>query len=259
MTEKYLIAGLGNPGAQYQSTRHNIGFTVLEAFGRRLGITGKQEKRFNAIVGFGRAPGGQSIVLVQPLTYMNLSGEAIVKIMQYYQIPPERLLVIYDEAALPFGRIRFRPSGSDAGQKGMRSIIQCLGGCSDFPRLRIGIGSPPPPMAMVDFVLGRFSAEEQVDLPKVIDAALDGLEDWLKTGTEAVMARYNGLRILADPLELSAPKTRKPKLPQSDSEKQPEPLSEVTTALSGKEQGQSTAEVQHQKASSEPEIGKPNI
>ena len=198
MTEKYLIAGLGNPGAQYESTRHNIGFTVLEALSRRLGIVGKRERRFDAIVGVGRAPGGQSVILAQPLTFMNLSGQAIIKIMQYYHVPPERLLVIYDEAALPFGRIRFRPSGSDAGQKGMRSIIQCLGGCSEFPRLRIGIGSPPPPMAMVDFVLGRFSLEEREGLPKVMDTALDGLEEWLNVGTEAVMARYNGLRILED-------------------------------------------------------------
>lgn len=258
MTEKYLIAGLGNPGAQYEATRHNIGFTVLEAFGRRLGIAGKQEKRFNAMVGMGRAPGGQSLVLAQPLTYMNLSGQAIVKIMQYYQIPPERLLIIYDEAALPFGRIRFRPSGSDAGQKGMRSIIQCLGGCSEFPRLRIGIGSPPPPMAMVDFVLGRFSATEQADLPKVIDAALDGLEDWLKTGTEAVMARYNGMRILADPLELMTPKPQKPKPPQSALEKEPEKSPEKQN-FSDSHQPQLAAEVQNNNEGSEPEIGKPNI
>lgn len=202
MTEKYLIAGLGNPGSEYEDTRHNIGFAVLEALSRRIGIRGKSERRFQAIMGSGRW-GGHHLILAQPLTYMNLSGQAIVKILHYYQVPPERLLVVYDEAALPFGRIRFRPSGSDGGQKGMRSIIASLGGRQDFPRLRIGIGSPPPNMAMVDFVLSRFNSEEREAMPHVIDAALKGIETWLDSGTENAMAQYNGLALLEKPLRKS--------------------------------------------------------
>jgi PTH1 family peptidyl-tRNA hydrolase len=198
MTEKYLIAGLGNPGSEYEDTRHNIGFAVLEALGRRMGIRGKSERRFQAIVGTGRR-GAHNLILAQPLTYMNLSGQAIAKILRYYQIPLECLLVIYDEAALPFGRIRFRPSGSDGGQKGVRSIIGSLGGRQDFARLRVGIGSPPPEVAMVDFVLSRFAPEERDVMPRVIDAALDGVETWLDSGMESAMARYNGLSVLAPP------------------------------------------------------------
>lgn len=197
MSDKFLIVGLGNPGKQYESTRHNIGFMVLEAFSRRAGITGKQEARFKALVGIGKH-GGYSLILAQPLTFMNLSGEAVIKLMQYYDVPPERLLVIYDEAALPFGKIRIRPSGSDAGQKGIRSIIQQLGGNQGFPRLRVGIGSPPAKMAMPDFVLSKFSANEQKHLPELIDTALNAVECWMSQGVEETMTRYNGLNLLPE-------------------------------------------------------------
>ncbi len=195
MSDKYLIVGLGNPGKQYEATRHNIGFMVLEALSRRAGIVGKSESRFKAMVGLGRL-GSYSVILAQPLTYMNLSGEAVLKLMNYYDVPPERLLVIYDEAALPFGKIRVRPAGSDAGQKGVRSIIQQLGGNQQFARLRVGIGSPPPPMAMPDFVLSKFAPEEQKHLPEIIDAALDAVESWMSVGVEETMTRYNGRLLL---------------------------------------------------------------
>ncbi len=195
MSDKFLIVGLGNPGKQYEATRHNIGFMVLEALSRRAGIVGKSESRFKAMVGLGRL-GSYSVILAQPLTYMNLSGEAVLKLMNYYDVPPERLLVIYDEAALPFGKIRVRPAGSDAGQKGVRSIIQQLGGNQQFARLRVGIGSPPPPMAMPDFVLSKFAPEEQKHLPEIVDAALDAVESWMSVGVEETMTRYNGRLLL---------------------------------------------------------------
>lgn len=195
MAEKYLIVGLGNPGKQYEGTRHNIGFQVVEAFARRAGISGKPEKRFNALMGTGQYQ-GRSLILAQPLTFMNLSGEAVSKILNYYDLEPDRLLVVYDEAALPFGRIRIRPGGSDAGQKGMRSIIASLGGNQQFPRLRIGIGSPPDYMAMPDYVLSRFSAEEQKELPRIIDTALDAMEAVMEAGVEKAMEQYNGLSLI---------------------------------------------------------------
>ncbi len=197
MTDKFLIVGLGNPGKQYESTRHNIGFMVLEAFAKRSGITGKQDNKFKAIVGTGKH-GGHSVILAQPLTFMNLSGEAVIKLLNYYEIEPEHLLVVYDEAALPFGKIRVRPSGSDAGQKGVRSIIQQLGGNQHFPRLRLGIGSPPAQMAMPDFVLSKFSAEEQKDLPTIIEAAIDAVECWMDRGVAETMTQYNGLSLIAE-------------------------------------------------------------
>lgn len=196
MADQFLIVGLGNPGKQYESTRHNIGFTVVEAMGRRCNIAGKQEKRFNAMVGTGRC-GSHRIILAQPLTYMNLSGEAVIKILNYYDLEPGQMLVVYDEAALPFGRMRIRPSGSDAGQKGIRSIIKSLGGNQEFPRLRIGIGGPPAKMAMPDFVLSRFDSEEQKDLPRIVDTAVECVESWMDYGMERSMERYNGLDLIA--------------------------------------------------------------
>jgi peptidyl-tRNA hydrolase, PTH1 family len=198
MTDKFLIVGLGNPGKQYESTRHNVGFMAVEAFARRAGVSGKTESRFNALVGSGKYR-GKGLILAQPLTFMNLSGEAVSKLMKYYDIPPEQLLVIYDEAALPFGKIRLRPSGSDAGQKGMKSIIQCLGGNQNIPRLRIGIGGPPAKMAMPDYVLGKFDVEERKDLPQILEAAMDAIECWLENGMEAAMAQYNGVSLMGEP------------------------------------------------------------
>lgn len=196
MAEKFLIVGLGNPGKQYESTRHNIGFMVLEALAKHAGISGKTESRFNAIVGTGHH-NSSSLILVQPLTFMNCSGEAVGKLLKYYDLEPDRLLIVYDEAALPFGRIRIRPGGSAAGQKGMKSIIDQTG-TQEIPRLRIGIGAPPGKMAMPNFVLSKFDAIEQKDLPQVIDTAITAIECYLKDGMERCMERYNGLDIIAE-------------------------------------------------------------
>jgi peptidyl-tRNA hydrolase, PTH1 family len=186
-----LIVGLGNPGIQYEGTRHNIGFTVIEAISRQFNIVGKSEKKFQAIVGNGRI-GTNRVILAQPLTFMNLSGQSVQKLLAYYDVPIEDLLVIYDEAALPFGRLRFRPSGSDAGQKGMRSIQQSLGGRQDIPRLRMGIGSPPTPMAMADYVLSRFLPEEQAEFDPLLMKTQSAVETWLDFGMQTAMERFNG-------------------------------------------------------------------
>jgi PTH1 family peptidyl-tRNA hydrolase len=197
MADQFLIVGLGNPGKQYESTRHNIGFTVLEAFARHTGISAKNESRFSALVGMGRH-GGHKLILAQPLTFMNLSGESVSKLLRYYDLSPEQLLVVYDDVALPFGKIRIRPNGSDAGQKGMKSIITCLGGDKNFPRLRVGVGAPPAKMAMPDYVLGKFVDAERQDLPKIIYVAIEAIECWLNHGVEPTMTRYNGLSILCE-------------------------------------------------------------
>jgi PTH1 family peptidyl-tRNA hydrolase len=196
MAEKFLIVGLGNPGKQYENTRHNIGFMVLEALAKHAGISGKPESRFNAIVGTGHH-NGCSLILAQPLTFMNCSGEAVSKLLKYYDLEPDRLLIVYDEAALPFGRVRIRPGGSSAGQKGMKSIIDQTG-TQDIPRLRIGIGSPPAKMAMPNFVLSKFDGAEQKDLSQVIDTTIQAIECYLKDGMERCMEQYNGLDIIAE-------------------------------------------------------------
>lgn len=221
MAERWLIVGLGNPGPKYEGTRHNIGFHVLHALARKTGIAGKQEGRFQAMAGSGRW-GSHALVLAQPLTYMNLSGEAVSKLMHYYDIPPERLLVIYDDVALPFGKIRVRPGGSAGGQKGMKSIIQHLGGNDRFPRLRVGISAPPiPQLSMPDYVLGRFSSEEQRWLPDITELALDAVELVLDQGVEAAMTRYNGVNVIPQPDPPAPPPVEKPAAPAPPPESGP--------------------------------------
>ncbi len=197
MADQFLIVGLGNPGKQYESTRHNIGFAVVEALAQKAGITAKTESKFNALVGSGRYA-GHKLILAQPLTFMNLSGEAVSRLLRYYGLSPEQLLVVYDDVALPFGKIRIRPGGSDAGQKGMKSIISCLGGDQQFPRLRVGVGAPPAKMALPDYVLGKFVPAERQDLPKILDASIEAIEVWLDQGVEPAMTRFNGLSILGE-------------------------------------------------------------
>lgn len=205
--EKWLVAGLGNPGSQYEQTRHNVGFMALHTIGRLAGIDGKKEGRFNALVGTGRWA-GTPVVLAQPLTYMNLSGQSLGALMQFYKIPPERLLVIYDDIALPLGKIRLRPGGSAGGHNGMKSIIQTLGGNDQFPRLRVGIGAPAGAMTLHDHVLSKFTSEEAQGLEQVLRVTAEAAETVLIQGVETAMNRYNGLEIL--PPAAEAPPTAHP-------------------------------------------------
>ena len=207
MSDRWLIVGLGNPGSQYEKTRHNIGFMMVQALGERYGIKGQQDKKFNAMVGAGQLE-GHSVLLVQPLTYMNLSGEAVGKILAYYKIPPEQLLVLYDDVALPVGKIRVRKSGSAGGQKGMKSIIQHLSGNEGFPRLRIGIGPPNDKWDMVDHVLSRFTDQETQWLTDyILPAAEKAVCIILSEGVEVAMNRCNGGSLLPSPPQESPPPT----------------------------------------------------
>ncbi|PDW02145.1 aminoacyl-tRNA hydrolase [Candidatus Viridilinea mediisalina] len=185
----WLIVGLGNPGGRYVQTRHNIGFAVVELLAERhrLELRGK---RANSLVGEGQIA-GQRVALVQPQTYMNLSGQAVSALRSWYKIEPAReLLVIYDDMDLPFGRLRFRERGSGGTHNGMRSIIGQLG-TNEFPRLRIGIGQPPGKMDAAAYVLSRFSPEEQSQLSELLDRAADSLELMLREGLTTAMNRYN--------------------------------------------------------------------
>ncbi|MCL1844267.1 MAG: aminoacyl-tRNA hydrolase [Defluviitaleaceae bacterium] len=184
-----LIAGLGNPGDSYKGTRHNVGFETINKLAYDFDITMKKNRRFRAETGEG-AIGGTRVMLVKPTTYMNLSGEAIRALLNFYKQPPSELIVIYDDVSLPVGDIRVRERGSANGQKGMINIIAQLA-TDEFPRIRIGIGDKPPGFSLSDYVLSRFLKEEFEDMIKGITKAGDAAELILKQNVTAAMNFYN--------------------------------------------------------------------
>jgi PTH1 family peptidyl-tRNA hydrolase len=184
-----LIIGLGNPGRQYAQTRHNVGFIAVDELAHRHKVELDKEK-FNGLFGTG-VINGEKVMLLKPLTYMNLSGEAVRPIMDYYSIEVEDIVVIYDDLDLPVGKIRLRTKGSAGGQNGMKSIIQHIG-TQEFKRIRIGIDRPRNGMKISDYVLGRFTPEEVNDVVSAIKNTTDACEDWLKQSFIDVMNKYNG-------------------------------------------------------------------
>jgi PTH1 family peptidyl-tRNA hydrolase len=211
--DRWLIVGLGNPGREYENTRHNVGFMAITAIAEACGITGKNEGKFNAMVGTGQFA-DHPVLLAQPLTFMNLSGQAVGSLMRYYKIPPERLLVIYDDAALPFGKIRVRPEGSSGGQKGVQSIIQTLGGNQTFARVRVGIGAPEGQKPLHAHVLSPFFPEEQEHLKALLFEITAACRMILTRGIEPAMNRYNGKALVS----ITPPSPPPPPAPQSGSE-----------------------------------------
>ncbi len=183
----WIVLGLGNPGAEYAHTRHNIGFDVVDILASRHRIR-LSLRRDRAHYGLGLIE-GVPVVLAKPMTYMNRSGEAARALLQRYPLDPSRLLVIVDDVALPTGRIRIRPSGSDGGHNGLESIIQSLG-TQAFPRVRVGIGTPPPGQ-MVEYVLSRFSSQEQPIIDEALQRAADAIEAILREGVQNAMNRFN--------------------------------------------------------------------
>lgn len=185
-SDLWLVVGLGNPGKQYDRTRHNIGFMVVDALAARhdLRLTrGKHE----ADVARG-AIAGIPVLLAEPLTFMNDSGYAVGRIARYYHIPPARVLVICDDLDLPFGTMRLRPEGSSGGQRGLQSVIQALSS-SEIPRLRLGVGRPP--RDAVGHVLQAFPSSEAKLLPSLMDIAGDAVAAALSDGVQNAMNRYN--------------------------------------------------------------------
>jgi len=183
-----LVFGLGNPGAQYRDTRHNVGYAVLAELARRYG-TGRAKEKFHAEV-MDASIGGVATLLISPLTFMNRSGLCVQAARDFYKLANDQLLVVCDDFNLPLGRLRFRAAGSSGGQKGLESIVRTLGS-ERFPRLRIGIGSPPPGWDAADYVLGRFRAEEVPEIKLAIQRAADGVADWVTRGIEYCMNQYN--------------------------------------------------------------------
>lgn len=189
-----VIAGLGNPGEKYRYTRHNAGFMVLEKLLDKNSINEKLETKFNAVIAKGMIE-GQEVLTIRPLTYMNLSGEAVAKILHYYKIPPSELFVVYDDISIDLGKLRFRPSGSDGGHNGIKSIINNLGGFKDFPRLKIGIGPQPAYLSSEVFVLQKFSDEEKQLLDKTINISIEAIECFLSTNIDNASNKYNGINL----------------------------------------------------------------
>jgi PTH1 family peptidyl-tRNA hydrolase len=185
-----IVVGLGNPGRQYEQTRHNVGWMVLDRMADRAGWSGRVKARDAAAVIRGRHE-DLDLVLVKPTTYMNLSGEAVRKVLARERAPLSDLLVVVDDFALPLGRLRLRGEGSAGGHNGLRSIIAELG-TQRFARLRVGIGDPGSRAR--DHVLSRFRPDEQPIVEEVLDAAADAVTDWAREGTDRAASRWNGWR-----------------------------------------------------------------
>jgi PTH1 family peptidyl-tRNA hydrolase len=187
----FLIVGLGNPGSEYSRTRHNAGFLVVDLLAERLQARWGYEKKFNARLA--RATRDDlTALLCEPQTYMNSSGETLGAVVQFYQVPHERLMVAVDDADLPLGEIRMRPGGSSGGHHGLESIEQHLG-TRDYARLRIGIGRQQGAREITNYVLGRFNSTESALMDKVLNLAADQLECWMESGIQKAMSQFNGV------------------------------------------------------------------
>ncbi|MBO8159780.1 aminoacyl-tRNA hydrolase [Thermosyntropha sp.] len=181
-----IIAGLGNPGAKYKNTRHNVGFMVVDELAARFGVE-KEECKYDGIIGHIRI-GDEKVLLLKPLTYMNLSGRAVAPLVRFYKLELKDLLVIYDDMDLPLGSLRIRTKGSAGGHKGVSSIIESLNS-REFPRIRLGIGRPESDT--IDWVLGKFTLEEEPIIRETVEKAADAAECWVLEGIEKAMNKYN--------------------------------------------------------------------
>jgi PTH1 family peptidyl-tRNA hydrolase len=190
MENAYLIVGLGNPGAEYARTRHNVGFRAVEHLAERWRASWTYERKFNAQVARVERE-SRAVFLAEPQTYMNSSGEAVGGLVKYYHVVLPRLLVMLDDADLTFGQLRMRPGGSSGGHHGLDSIEQHLGS-RDYARQRIGIGRQAGVREITGYVLGRFQSTELESLDKILAAASDQAECWLGAGIQQAMNRFNG-------------------------------------------------------------------
>ena len=186
---EWIVAFLGNPGLKYNGTRHNAGFMAADAMEKKLGVS-INKMRFKALTQTADI-GGKKVLLMKPQTYMNLSGDAIVQAANFYKVPPERVIVVSDETALPIGRLRIRRGGSAGGHNGLKSVIARLGP-DQFPRIRLGVGDKPhPDYDMADWVLSAFKGQDAADMELVAKKAADAVECYITEGADRAMNRFN--------------------------------------------------------------------
>ncbi len=184
----YIIVGLGNPTDKYQATRHNIGWDAITRISDDYGIS-LDIKKHKAICGKGSIA-GEKVVLAQPITYMNLSGESVRELMDFYKVSPEEVIVIYDDISLEVGQLRLRAKGSAGGHNGIKSIISHMG-TDEFPRIKVGVGDKPKGWDLADYVLSRFQAEEQVTMRDALKDTSEAVKTILTNGMDVAMNQYN--------------------------------------------------------------------
>ena len=185
----WLLVCLGNPGKQYENTRHNIGFLTADALEKRYGVK-INKLRYRALTGEVKI-GGQRVLVIKPQTYMNLSGEAVKLAGGFYKIPPDHVLVISDDVSLPLGKLRIRVGGSAGGHNGLKNIIAHLG-TDQFPRIKVGVGAPAhPDHEMVDWVIGNFTPQERKTVDEAIEKVLDAVECLIEKGVSETQNRFN--------------------------------------------------------------------
>lgn len=187
---EWLVVGLGNPGKKYENTRHNTGFLVMDALCREHGVS-CDRLRFRALTGE-MMLGSRRVLLLKPQTFMNLSGESVQEAASFYKIPPERILVIFDDISLPVGTLRIRAKGSAGGQNGVKNIIAQLGS-DQFPRIKVGIGGKPhPDYDLADWVLSAFRPEEQEIMQNTAKRAVAAVSELIANGVPSAVQKYNG-------------------------------------------------------------------
>lgn len=187
-----IIVGLGNPGKQYEMTRHNAGFRLIDKFAAELGAELRLDKGMVCLWGRGRV-GSEDIVLVKPLTYMNLSGHCVQKVLHWYKCDPSNLIVCHDDVSINLGRLRFQKGGGAGGQHGVESIIECLSGNKQFDRLKLGVGPDPGGARRADYVLGIFPVQQNDILENVFEHCVKGLRLWIDRGLEVSANQFNGI------------------------------------------------------------------
>ena len=187
---EWIVVGLGNPGPKYDWTRHNVGFLVVDELADRANIP-VQRVKYKALTNTTKL-GGKSVLLMKPVTYMNLSGEAVGQAARFYKVPPERVLVISDDVSLPQGKLRIRRSGSAGGHNGLKNIIAHLG-TDQFPRVKVGVGNKPRPDSdMAAWVLGKFTGPDKEAMEAAVTKAADAVTCLIEQGADKAMAQFNG-------------------------------------------------------------------
>ena len=191
MKENWLIVGIGNPGRQYETTRHNVGFHTVDVLSKKLGVQ-MRSRRFKTVHGTAVYQGNQ-VILAKPQTYVNLSGEAVRSLSKYYDVAPEHIIVVADDVYLDMGAMRIRPSGSAGGHNGLKNIISQLG-TDGFPRVRLGTGPQPEGMDLIEFVLRPMTSGERKTMKDIYEEAAEACLVLIKDGAERAMNLFNGKR-----------------------------------------------------------------